>query len=505
MESSYEKIDLSRIRIDIKLTKDDWRRMADKVYNAYASEIEIPGFRAGKAPRNIIDKHIGAKQVFDAIKDEIVSDTIISAIEEHDLKPISRPDVDAAMLAELKDVPDEDVSFSATIETWPVISDFTYKGLKLLVHERNVTDDDVDKAVESLKLRFAERLEVADRGCEDGDYVTFRLKGSAEPLPDAEVAEGEKPPEVFRMEETYVLHLGKDDSIPGLADAIRGMKKGEEKDFEIVIPDQFPKLEVRGRTLASHALITKIEEFKLPELDEAFLREKIGLETIEELREELRKSIENNNSDLKRKEATEAIEEFLLNTVSLTPPPSFIESRKEIILENMRGFYRKQNQDFDQIMADKQQAAEIRDRVAEEADKQVKIEMLYDEIAGKEKVEIKPEEVQNYIYMMQYMGTLKAKDIKKMLKDQNFLLSIRNDLKNKKVIDLLLEKNDITETAEYDKIGKKVEEPAAPDAQATEEAAAECLLPEPGEAPPEDCGTSSLDEEEPEKSDSGGE
>ncbi len=464
MKSSYEKIDPTHIKLDITLTKKDWHTAANRVYGAFAHEVKVPGFRPGRAPRKVIDQYVGAKQVFDSIREDIINETVLSAIRKHELQPITRPELELETLEKLESVPDgEDITFFATIELWPEVPQFAYKGLKVLVKKRVVTDENIEKAIEGIQFQSATKTEIDDRPVEDGDWVTFQFRGVAEPEP-AEKDESSGEPDEKKesdgpliMEDTYSIHVGHDTSLPGIGDSLKGLKKEEERDFEIVLPDDFPREDMRNRTMQCHAVMKNIEEMELPDITDEFVKENLKLQDVEELKANIRLSMENSHNDLKRKEANEALDEFFTNTISFESPKAFIESRRETILENMRSYYDRMDQDLNEIMRDKEKAEQIQRDVDEEARKQILIEMIYDDIARKEKIEVEIDEVKNYLYMMQSMQKLKEKDVKKLLKDENFLLSVRNDIKNKKVIDFLFQNNDITEVDDTDAIEKRVE------------------------------------------------
>jgi trigger factor len=460
MRSSYEKIDATQTRVDITITRDDWRKAENKIYAEFASEVQVPGFRPGKAPKNVIERHIGPKQIFDAIKEEVVNNTILAAIKEHKLVPIRRPDINLDQLNELNEMPKTgDFTFTMTVEVWPEVPEFNYKDLKIYVRTRPVTEEDIDKAIESLKLRNAQTNEVTDRPAQHGDWVTFRFKGTVNPEADAK-PEGEGgAPEPFVMENVFNIHLGYDESIPGIPEALIGLKKDEEKDFEIIVPETFNPEHLRGRQMKSHVAVLRVNEMILPELTDEYLKDKFGLENMDDLRANMRLSMENSSQELKRKEANEALEDYFINSVPLSIPSVFIESRKEQILEDMHAYYKRQNQDLDEIMRDKEQAEKIMNNIGEEAHNQVRLEMVYDEISRREKIEVGAEEVRNYVYTMRNIKMMKDKDLKKLLKDENFILSVRNDIKNRKVIDFLLDKNKIIEIEDPTKIEKRVEEP----------------------------------------------
>lgn len=464
MKSNYEKIDPTHIKLDITLTKKDWQSAANRVYGTFAHDVKVPGFRPGRAPRKVINQYVGAKQVFDSIREEVINESVISAIRKHELQPITRPELELETVEKLDSIPDgEDITYFATIELWPEVPKFAYKGLKILVKKRVVTDEDIEKAIKGIQFQSAKKTEIDDRPVQNGDWVTFQFKGVAEPeTVEKDEPDGEKDKEKegdgpLIMEDTYSIHVGHDTSLPGIGDSLQGMKKDEERDFEIVLPDDFPREDMRNRTMQCHAVINRIEEMELPDITDEFVKENLRLQNVEELKMNIRNSMENSHNDLKRKEANEALDEFFTNTISFESPKAFIESRRETILENMRSYYDRMDQDLNEIMRDKEKAEKIHQDIDEEARNQILIEMIYDEIARKEKIEVEIDEVKNYLYMMQSMQKLKEKDVKKLLKDENFLLSVRNDIKNKKVIDFLFQNNDITEVDETDTIEKRVE------------------------------------------------
>ncbi|AIG64569.1 trigger factor [Corynebacterium atypicum] len=290
MKSSVEKLSDTRIKLTVNVPFDELKGEIDQAYKAIAQQVSIPGFRRGKAPRQLIDARFGRGVVLEQVVNDMLPSRYEQAMVEADQKPIGQPDVN---ITEIED--NDHVEFTAEVDVQSEIDVPDFSEVSVTVPALQVTDEDVDQRIDSLRERFAE-LKNTNRKMKTGDIAVIDIT--------AEV-DGEEVEEAAAEGLNY--EIGKNDLIDGLDTALRGMKTGEDGEFTT----KFQSGEHAGKEATVKVHVQQSKERKLPDLDEEFVQMASEFDTIDELREDTRKQVE----EAKKTEQAAAIRDETLKAV----------------------------------------------------------------------------------------------------------------------------------------------------------------------------------------------
>ena len=282
--------------VTIKIDGEAWKKALDDTFKVKQKDAKIDGFRKGKVPREIYEKHFGKESLWLDSADNVLQQAYIQALTESKLIPVVQPQV------ELKNLSDDGVEFSFKIITKPEIKIKKYKGLGVKPEEIKVEKEEIDHELEHLLERFAE-LKTKEGKVEKGNIAIIDFEG----FKDGEAFDGGKG-------ENYSLEIGSNTFIPGFEDGVIGMKTGEEKDIDLTFPKDYAAKDLAGKKVTFKVKVNEIKEKVNRELDEDFF-EDLGMKDIKnekELREEIKKSIE----DQKKLAAENAHIDALLEEVS---------------------------------------------------------------------------------------------------------------------------------------------------------------------------------------------
>ncbi|APT89399.1 trigger factor [Corynebacterium frankenforstense DSM 45800] len=271
MKSSVEKLSDTRVKLTVNVPFDELKGEFDKAYQAIAQQVTIPGFRRGKAPRQLIDARFGRGPVLEQVVNDMLPSRYEQAVKEADVKPIGQPEVD---ITEIED--GDHVEFTAEVDVQPEIEVPDFSALEVTVPALEVADEDVDEALDELRGRFAE-LKNTKRKMKTGDIAVIDIKATVD---------GEEIPEAGAEGINY--EIGKGDLIDGLDTALRGMKTDEDNEFTTTFKSG--KYADKEATVNVH--VQQSKERKLPDLDEEFVQMASEFDTVDELRDATRKQVE---------------------------------------------------------------------------------------------------------------------------------------------------------------------------------------------------------------------
>jgi len=377
---SVEKLPTSEAVLDVEVTWDEMQKASDKAYRKLVQQVNVPGFRKGKAPRTILERQVGKDSIYTEGLDDLITEVYRNAIKEHELTPISQPKVDAPVFEM-----DQPYHFSLTVPivTPPVLDD--YKSLHLERPEAEVTSEEVEKELESLKSRQTEWVEV-EHPAAMNDRVTVDLK----------LTSGEQ--QISDLKDNpFELTDERSGLFKGMDEQVVGMQLGESKTFSTTIPEDYINEKYRGKQADFFILLHKIEEKHEPELDDAFA-EKVSGGEITTL-EDLRKALSDNILENKRRKIRDELREEVLNAVvdqsQITLHPLLIDEEAHEMVHRMGHSLERQGISLDQYFKmTKKSHDEAVEEAKPEAEKQVKRQLVLDEVARVEDIQITPEDLE---------------------------------------------------------------------------------------------------------------
>lgn len=360
--------------INVTIEGEKWQKAIDKAYDKVSKKVKIDGFRPGKAPKDIFLKKYGKENLLVEAADSCMQDAYMDILKDNEgLEIVAQPKV------EIKGVSDEKLELMFTLILKPEVKLGKYTGLGVKKEEAKVTKKEIEESIDHMRSHYAENV-TKDGKVANGDIAIIDFEG----FKDGVAFAGGKA-------ENYSLTIGSNSFIPGFEEQIIGMEKGEEKELNLIFPEDYHAEELKGAPVVFKVKVNEIKEVKVPELDKDFF-EDLGMEGIDS-KEALEKQVEENiktrkESELENKYLDELLEAAAKNT-EVDIPDVMIEEEIDRMLKqyeenlNMQGitleqFYKFTNSD----------EKALRDQMKEEAGKRVKFRLMLEEIAKAEKFDM---------------------------------------------------------------------------------------------------------------------
>ncbi len=435
-QAEFEQLSPTAYRVEVTVPSEEVRRKLDAAYSELAKSANIPGFRPGKAPRHILDRHFGKDRIRNEAQAEIIEQTLWPFLKERELTLIGRPRLDDKAWKD-----NEEFQYVVTMEVLPSIPEIDYAELKAVLPEREVTDEDVVMELRRFRIMFGTRTGITDRSTKEGDFVMVDLEGE---VPDVTIntVDGEVP---WGLKENGMeIELGSGKALEGLEDVLTGAELEEIRDFELTLPDDFPDRKVRGKKLAGKARVKVIEERELADLTDELIKEKLGdqgIETLDGLKERIRQEISSVNTQADERAKRDQLERHLSRTYEFPLPEGMVRAEYENIMDRSLAALRDRGVDIDELVKlESDQGQRMRKRARYQAERVTGLNLLWNTVARREAIRVGNDEVANYIMMLGYRQGLKEQDIKMMIQDPQFMMSIHEDLLQKKAVHFLLSK-----------------------------------------------------------------
>lgn len=417
---------ISREKNDVKFTMEFTAEELDnaqiKAYQAAKGNIEIPGFRKGKAPRSIIEKHFGEGVFFEDAIDELFRENYVKAIRELELDIIDSP---AAEFTQLKK--GEGFTATITVACSPIVEVKNYKGVEIEKIENEVKDEDVENDIKSLQKRNA-RIVSVERPAQDGDTVLLDYAGFVgEEQFEGGTAEGQE------------LTLGSGMFIPGFEEQLVGVSAGEQKDVVVTFPEEYHAEDLAGKDAVFHCTVHEVKEEQLPELDDEFAKDVSEFDTLEELKASTRERLESYAKAGAESQMKDAAVGKVVESNEVDIPRIMVEDEIDRMMQELDQQMRYQGLSLEQYLAFTQKdAAAFRDEIRADAEKAVKTRLIMNGIVEAEKFEVTPEELEEELKVMAIQYQMTADKVKELIGEEN-MKYLEKDLKTKKAIEFIFE------------------------------------------------------------------
>jgi trigger factor len=409
------------VRVEVEIQKVD--ETFDKVSKEFQRKAKLPGFRPGKAPREIVQRNF-SKDIEDEARHRLLNESYRQAIEEQKLEIVGSPDIEEIQFGR-----SQPYMFAATVETAPEFELPEYKGIPLKKETASVTDEDVARALESLR-QPAVTFNNVQRPLQTGDIAVVNYKGTCDGKPLTEIAPTAKG---LTERQNFWVEIGSGSFIPGFADQLMGANAGEKRTVNVDFPADFVSKDLAGKKGVYEVEIVEVKERSLPPIDEEFAK-KLGAESLEKLKEGVRHDLQNELNHKQERSLRSQIIRSLLNRVNFDLPESVVarETRNvvyDLVQDNAkRGVPR-------QVI--EEQKDHIYTAAAQGAKERVKVHFLLQKIAEKEDIKVSQEEVTQRVIALARMYQIPTDKFIQDLKKRNGLIEIFDQVQNEKVMDLL--------------------------------------------------------------------
>ncbi len=424
---SSNKVDTNRYELVVVIDAETFEKAVDVAFKKNVKKLQVPGFRKGKAPRGIVEKMYGENVFYEEALNECYPEAIDAAAKEAGVEIVDFQDVEF----DLKSIGKEGVEFAVKVTVKPEVTVKDYKGLKAEKAAVEVTDEDVNAEIERFRERASTMVPVEDRPAANDDVVVFDFDGYVDDV----AFEGGKA-------EGYSLKLGSGQFIPGFEDQIVGKSIDEEFDVNVTFPEDYHAEELKGKPAVFKCKLHEIKTRVMPEVDDEFAKDVSEFETLEELKEDIKKKVaERKEADAETGLQTQLIE-AMLEGFEAEIPNAMIETK---IMENIRDFdysLQMQGLNMQQYMQYMGLTLDsIKEQYKEQSEKQVKMRLAFEKIAELEALEPTAEEIEEQY--KEYADMYKM-DVEK-IKDSIPEVELVKDLKVKKASDFIKDNAKITE------------------------------------------------------------
>ncbi|HEV8402827.1 MAG TPA: trigger factor [Candidatus Limnocylindrales bacterium] len=316
----------STVLLEVELPPERLSRAIDDTVRRLSRNTRVPGFRPGKAPRPVLERHLGPSVILDEAVEHLVGDGYREAMIEQDLLPLSNPEVEVVQAEEGKPL-----VFKATVQVPPDVELGDYKHFNFRPEIETIDDARVDKVVEELRDQNATLAAVEGRGAQEGDYAVISFVGSR----DGEPFEG-------GSSERMPLILGQERLIPGFEANLLGIEAGGSTEFDITFPDDYPETELAGQQAHFAVELRELREKVQPELDADFIGTLGDFADLDALRADIKVRLERNAVDRARHEFADRIIEYAVANATLELPSILVDQEVEVMHDEFRGTLARQ-------------------------------------------------------------------------------------------------------------------------------------------------------------------
>ncbi len=424
---NVNKPETNVVEIEFTADKATFDAAVDKAFKKNAKNINIPGFRKGKAPRHIIEKMYGKGVFYDEALNDIIPEAYEEAIKDQNFDIVSRPEFDVV------DINDDGVTFKAKFFVKPEVEINDYIGIPVTKTVREATDADVDAEVEQTRSRNSRQIEITDRAAQMGDITVIDFDGYV----DGVAFDGGKA-------EKHTLVLGSGQFIPGFEEQIVGKTIGEEFDVNVTFPEEYHAKELAGKAAVFKCKLHEIKFNELPELDDEFAKDVSEFDTLTEYKADVKAKIQERYDNAANGEIEEQLINALIEKLKAEIPQPMFDAETENFVRDFDGRLRMQGLDLKTYF--KYTGLDLdalRAQMAPQAERQVKTRLALEKIVELEKIVPTEDEINEEYNRMCKAYNMELDKVREMVDST----MVSTDVAVKKAVDLVKEKAVITEKA----------------------------------------------------------
>ncbi len=423
MKSKVEKTkNANEVKVKITVEASKFDEAIKKVYFQSAKYFNIPGFRKGKAPMQIVEKYYGKEIFYEDAFNEVAQKALEEAIEENKLEIVSRPDIEVEQIEKGKDL-----IFTAVMQTKPEVKLGKYKGVEIDKIEYKATEKDVQHELSHMQEHNSRMISVDDRPVASGDIAVIDFEGFVDGKPfDGGKAEG------------HELEIGSNTFIPGFEDQVIGMNIDEEKEIEVKFPKEYFAKELAGKPATFKVKVHEIKKKELPELDDEFAKDVSEFDTLKELKKDIKAKKQKQNDEKAKYETQEAVIKAVCDDMKVEIPSGMIENEIDNMIKDIEQRLSYQGLKFEQYLQMMGKTEEdIRKEYEPQAIEGIKSRLALEAIIEAEKIEATEEDIDKKLKEM--AKNYGKENDEEFLKNENVRNYIKQGLASEKAIEFLVE------------------------------------------------------------------
>lgn len=424
MKVTTEKIDNHKVVLEITVPQEEVKKGLDLAFAKLSKKINIPGFRKGKVPRNVLISKIGKQALLEEAFDIVAPNALNKALVEQNLDPVVRPEVDIITLEEEKEL-----VFKATIVPKPEIELGEYKNLKVEKNVEAVTEEQIQNQINNLLNNNAKMVVAENAEIKDGDFAVIDFKGFV----DDEAFEGGEG-------KGYPLQIGSGSFIPGFEEQLVGAKAGDERDVNVVFPVEYHAPNLAGKKAVFKVTINDVKRKEMPTLDDEFVKDVSAFNTVEELKADIKANLEKVAAEKAENAVKSAALKQASDNCKVELPEVMIENRINHMIEELKSGLEGRGMKFEQYLEYvKMDLDAIRNNYREIAAENVKADLMLEAIAKAEDVKVEATDLADEVENMAKAYGATPEQVQSIIQQQGRINDLINTVVRKKAVQIILD------------------------------------------------------------------
>lgn len=428
MKVTLEKKEKNNVHLEVEVDNSRVKKALEQAFRQVSQQVNIPGFRKGKAPRQLVERAVGPEYIKNEALNKLVPEALEQAVQEHSLEMIERPDVEVVSF-------DDALVFKATVPVRPEVAfNGDYKDVAAQAPKVELDPAAVEKKIDEMREQ-KHTLETADRAIEQGDFAIIDFQGKLQ---------GEEEPFEGGTAENFRAEVAPGRFIDGFMEALIGMKAGEEKDFDVTFPEAYHAPNLAGKPATFHVKVHEVKAKTLPEANDAFAASVGDYNSIGDLRSKVEKDLSEEAEDSRELLLRQQILDQVLEKADVEIPESMVQRETQFLMQQYAQMMQAQGMDVGSMFTP-ERLADWRNSLRDEAMKRIRTSLTLGTIAKEQGITITTEEVDEEIVQYAAMYRVDPAAVRNQLIQSGGWTTLADEVLSNKILDWLREQAKVTE------------------------------------------------------------
>ncbi|RNB86159.1 trigger factor [Brevibacillus panacihumi] len=429
MAANWEKVENNQGVLTVEVDASQVDAALDQAFKKVVKKVQVPGFRKGKVPRKMFEARFGVESLYQDALDILLPTAYGQAVQETGIEPVDRPEVDVEQMEQGKSL-----IFKATVTVKPEVKLGDYKNLTIEPKEFEVTEESLDAELKRMQERHAELVTIEEGAAENGDQAIIDFEG----FQDGVAFEGGKA-------EDYALELGTGTFIAGFEEQVVGMTLGEEKDITVTFPEEYHSPNLAGKEAVFKVKLNGLKRKNLPALDDEFAKDVSEFDTLEELKADTKKKLEEKAAQEKDQYIREQLVLKAAENAEIDLPAVMVEHELDQMVSEFGQRLQYQGMTLElYYQFSGMDESQLRDQLRQDATSRVRTSLTLEAIGKAENIVATDEDVDAELEKLAAMYGRPADELRKIFSAQDGLVALKRDVQTRKTVDFLVAENKVS-------------------------------------------------------------
>ncbi|MFJ9497508.1 trigger factor [Brevibacillus centrosporus] len=429
MAANWEKVENNQGVLTVEVDASEVDAALDQAFKKVVQKVQVPGFRKGKVPRKMFEARFGVESLYQDALDILLPTAYGQAVKEAGIEPVDRPEVDVAQMEQGKNL-----IFKATVTVKPEVKLGDYKNLSIEEKDFSVTEESVDAELKRMQERHAELVAVEEGAAQNGDLAVIDFEG----FQDGVAFEGGKA-------EDYSLELGSGTFIVGFEEQVVGLNVGEEKDITVTFPEEYHSPNLAGKEAVFKVKLTSLKRKNLPVLDDEFAKDVSEFDTLEELKADTKKKLEEKSAQDKDQYVREQLVLKAAENAEIDLPEVMVEHELDQMVNEFGQRLQYQGMTLElYFQFSGMDESQLRDQLRADATSRVRTSLTLEAIGKAENIEATEEDVNEELNKLAGVYGRPADELRKIFSAQDGMAALYRDVQTRKTVDFLVAESKVS-------------------------------------------------------------